>query len=250
MFVVGVDGCRAGWLAIKLAPHGDWEASVFSTFAELWVTHHYASLILVDIPIGLRSGARRCDLEARRILGPRKSSVFPVPCRDAVYQPDYDAAIKANLRYAGKSIFKAVWMIAKKIREVDEVLRGNAAARETVRESHPEVCFWALNGGRPMGHPKKTGAGLAERHLLLKDILAGLHPKFGELLDRGPALTGRKAAPDDFLDALDLAATAWLGTTWGLRTLPADPERDAYGLPMEIVYAKIGWIKECGHRAG
>ncbi|MEW6348758.1 MAG: DUF429 domain-containing protein [Thermodesulfobacteriota bacterium] len=44
----------------------------------------------VDIPIGLRDHGpeRSCDLEARRLLGIRRSSVFPVPCRSAVYPQD------------------------------------------------------------------------------------------------------------------------------------------------------------------
>lgn len=243
MDVVGVDGCRRGWLAIRLAQTGEWNAAVFPTFAELWAAHRQAALILVDIPIGLKEGsptARRCDQEARRILGPRRSSVFPVPCRAAIYQADYDTAIRENLRSTGKSIFRAVWQIVARIREVDELLRKEEAARRCVRESHPELCFWALNGGRPLAHNKKTEAGAAERRGLLTEVLPRLHPRFAALLDRIPAFPGRAAAPDDFLDALALAATAWLGLTRGFSTLPPDPEFDSCGLPMEMVYAKWG----------
>lgn len=243
MEVVGVDGCRAGWLAIRLARTGEWEAAVFPVFARLWEHHRRAQLILVDIPIGLRDkgpAARRCDQEARRILGPRRSSVFPVPCRAAIYQADYDAAIRENLRFTGKSIFRAVWQIAVRIREVDELLRKEEAARRCVRESHPEVCFWALNGGRPLAHNKRTEAGAAERRGLLTEVLPRLHPRFAAILDRSPAFMGREATPDDFLDALALAATAWVGLTRGLSTLPPDPEVDTCGLPMEMVYVKWG----------
>jgi predicted RNase H-like nuclease len=39
----------------------------------------------IDIPIGLTaSGPRSCDLEARRLLGPRRSSVFPAPAREVL----------------------------------------------------------------------------------------------------------------------------------------------------------------------
>lgn len=243
MHVVGADGCRAGWLAIKLAKEEDGGATVFPTFAELWGANRHAALILVDIPIGLRDEgpeARRCDQEARKILGPRKPSVFPVPCRSAVYQPDYDAAIKENRRLASKGIFRAVWQILPKIREVDALLQANPSARQTVRESHPEVCFWALNSGKPMAYSKKTAAGIAERQGLLTRVLARLSPRFRELLDRGSALLRPGVAPDDFLDALALAVTAWLGLTQGLSTLPPEPEKDAHGLPMEIVYARLG----------
>jgi len=43
--------------------------------AELW-------WVAVDMPIGLRAaGPRPCDAEARRLLGPRRSSVLPTPAR-------------------------------------------------------------------------------------------------------------------------------------------------------------------------
>jgi predicted RNase H-like nuclease len=39
-----VDGCRAGWLAIKLTQSGSWEAKVFPDFAALWEKHRQADL--------------------------------------------------------------------------------------------------------------------------------------------------------------------------------------------------------------
>jgi predicted RNase H-like nuclease len=241
MFVMGVDGCRAGWLGIQLASKRQWEVGVFPSFADLWEKHRAATLILVDMPIGLQEagpGARRCDAQARKILGPRKSSVFPAPCRAAVYQPDYDSAIKENLLRTGKSIFRALWQIAPKIREVDELLQANTAARKSLRESHPEVCFWALNRGRPMAHNKKTAAGAAERQKVLEEVLSPTMFQIEQLLAAGSSFKKREVAPDDFLDALALAATAWLGVARGLSTLPPDPERDERGLPMEMVYVK------------
>ena len=62
-----------------------------------------AELLLVDIPIGLpETGAERaCDLMARRLLGPRKSSVFPVPVRQAVHAPTYQEACDLNATATG-----------------------------------------------------------------------------------------------------------------------------------------------------
>ena len=241
MYVVGVDGCRAGWLAIPSTQSGSWEAEVLPDFAALWKKHREADLILVDIPIGLKEGgpeARRCDAEARKILGPRKSSVFPVPCRSAVYQLNYDAAIKENLRRTGKSIFKAVWMIVPKIREVDELLSQDGSARNRMRESHPEVCFWALNGGRPMAFNKKTGAGQAERQAVLENILSPIFSDLAHLMSATWTFNRQEVAPDDVLDALALAATAFLGQNRGPATIPAEPDTDTRGLPMEMVYAE------------
>lgn len=242
MLVVGVDGCRYGWVAVILNLDGGYEVELFRTFGELWQALSDAVQILVDIPIGLKEQGpegRRCDTKARKILGPRKSSVFPVPCRSAVYQSDYDAAIKENLRHTGKSIFKAVWQIVPKIREVDELLGKAPSARHIIRESHPEVCFLAFNGGRPMAYNKKRAAGAAERQKVLEEILYPLFPQTEQLFAAGKSLKKQEVASDDFLDGLGLAVTARLGQNHRLATIPAAPDRDARGLPMEMVYIDL-----------
>src|ERR687886_2079559 len=81
--VVGVDGCPAGWIAIRLdLAAGGWRADVHRTFAELLDANRDAAAIGVDIPIGLaETGARACDRAARARLGARRSSVFTPPTR-------------------------------------------------------------------------------------------------------------------------------------------------------------------------
>ena len=171
MDFLGVDGCKGGWLAVKLSLFGDWEVNLFRSFSQLWEKHSTAALILVDIPIGLRQGSRRkgsmerqerrCDKEARKLLGARRASVFRVPCRPAVYASSYDQAIARNEKLTGTRIFRATWNIVGKIREVDEFLSSNPEARNSVREIHPELCFWSLNGCRPLQYPKRTEEGFA-----------------------------------------------------------------------------------------
>ena len=165
MDFLGVDGCKGGWLAVKLSLFGDWEVNLFRSFSQLWEKHAAAALILVDIPIGLRAGTstkgsrerqeRRCDKEARKLIGPRRSAVFRVPCRPAVYAESYDQAIAKNEKLTGTRIFKATWNIVGKIREVDEFLSSNPEARNSIREIHPELCFWSLNRCRPLHYPKR-----------------------------------------------------------------------------------------------
>lgn len=234
MFVVGVDGCKQGWLGIKLSSEEAWEIKVFNNFWELWERYRQASLILADIPIGLPEAAanRTCDRQARKLLGPRAPAVFPVPCRPAVYAATYDEAIRINRELTGKSIFRATWNIVKKIREVEELLLTIPKAREVVRETHPELCFWAFNGGRPLPFPKKSAAGFVARRKLLKNIF----PPSEAIIQSGlKNLSARAVMPDDLLDALAAAVTALLGHD-RLSSLPPQPERDAYGLPLEIVY--------------
>ena len=125
MFVVGVDGCRGGWPAVRLDRDGTTECRNFADMASLWAAHRQAALILVDIPIGLPEAAndRSCDKAARAVLGRRRASVFPVPCRAAVYAPDYDTAIKLNEEITGKRIFRATWNLIPRVRQVDELLQ-------------------------------------------------------------------------------------------------------------------------------
>jgi predicted RNase H-like nuclease len=200
----------------------------------LWAAHRQATLILVDIPIGLPEAAndRSCDKEARKVLGTRRASVFPVPCRAAVYAPDYDAAINLNERITGKRIFRATWNLMPRMRQVDEILQADSRAREVFREAHPEVLFWGLNQRRPMASYKKNMAGEAERLEVLERVYRGAKAIFQELKENLPR---NAAGPDDLLDALAAAVTGLIGGS-RLQTLPPSPERDRQGLPMEMVY--------------
>ena len=238
MFVVGVDGCKKGWIAIKLTEEGAWEPRIFPDIDTLWEYHSRASLILVDIPIGLREegpSERSCDTAARQVLGPRKFSVFPAP-RRKLLESKYQSYQEANANHRqiadGKGISRQTYALLPKIREVDQLLRREASARRIVREVHPEVCFWALSGGWPMQVNKKKLAGFDERQKALKAAYSPCDYIIAEGLNW---LQGKGASPDDLLDALAAAVTGLIGGT-RLRTLPPSPERDAYGLPMEMVH--------------
>ena len=215
-------------------------------------------LMLVDIPIGLpteehrHSAFRKCDEGARDFLGyPRKLSVFHVPTRavlDALAgrpTTTNDDAKKARLHLAKKrfasdegGVSNQSLAILDKIREADELMKSqrDSAATANVRETHPEVCFWAL-GGNPMKHSKKKREGRRERRQVLLDCrpdsAAAIDGALGEFLRR-------EVAEDDILDAMACAVTAAriLNDRNALRTLPAKPCRDSEGLPMEIVYAE------------
>jgi predicted RNase H-like nuclease len=234
MFVVGVDGCRGGWLAVSLSPDETPECHIFPEMAALWAAHRQAALILVDIPIGLPEAAndRTCDKEARKVLGPRRASVFPVPCRAAVYAPDYDTAINLNERITGKRIFRAAWNLIPRMRQVDQILQADSRSRGVIREAHPEVLFWGLNQRRSMASYKKKAAGEAERLGVLQRVYRGADAMFYELKENLPRSS---ATSDDLLDALAAAVTGLIGGT-RLQTLPPNPERDSKGLPMEMVY--------------
>jgi predicted RNase H-like nuclease len=231
---VGVDGCRAGWIAIALDEAGSHSHLVAPAIAEV-VRRYPIGLVLVDIPIGLRDTGpeeRRCDLEARAVLGSRGSSVFPAPCRAAIGLATYRAASDENHRQTGRRLSKQSFNLAPRILDVEEYLRHSWASGPVIREMHPEICFWALDA-RPMAHSKRTAEGAAERIAVLARHL----PSAAAIVDE-VTRAHRKTAlgQDDVIDALAGAVTARLGAS-SLKTLPATPERDRRGLRMEIVYA-------------
>ena len=231
---VGVDGCRAGWLAIGLETEHDWKVNIFPDVSSLWDHHRQASLILIDIPIGLKAegrAERRCDPEARKLLGPRRSSVFPAPCRGAIYASSYQEACDINQRLTGKRLSVENWNIIPKIREMDCLLSDDASAKGRIREIHPELCFWGL-AGRPMQHAKKRSEGLLERTQLLQSI----YPGTADIIAHALSTYRRKdVARDDILDALAGAVTGLMGGH-NLASIPQEPEFDERGLRMEMVY--------------
>ncbi len=190
---------------------------------------------LIDMPIGIVGNGpdeRRADSAARRYLGKRRSSVFPMPCRAALRETDYLTASLLNQKLSGRKLSKQTWNIMPKIAEVDDLVRRNR--KLPLRESHPEVCFTALHGGVPMAHNKKTPEGHGERLGVLKAHL----PDIARACADVRATHLKKAlADDDILDAMVLALTARLGSKAGFRSLPENAQRDSLGLPMEIVYA-------------
>jgi predicted RNase H-like nuclease len=123
-------------------------------------------------------------------------------------------------------------MIAPRIRIVDELLQANSGLRRVLRESHPEVCFWALNGATPMKYNKKTAEGQRERVLLLRAFFPAVDAVIAHAMAR---FRRSEVKSDDIIDALALAISAWRGHG-GYRTLPDHPPKDQVGLAMEMVF--------------
>jgi predicted RNase H-like nuclease len=234
MRYVGADGCRAGWFWVGLDEHRGWACGIATDAEELWATHRHAERLLVDIPVGLREAGeeeRDCDLLARELLGGgRASSVYPAPCRAATREDDPAEASRVNEERTGRGLSVQSRALLPRIRRVDALLAGTPEARGVVREMHPEVAFWGLNGGTTIPTAKREAEGQVER-LAVLDAHDPRAPRVvsASLLRFPRNQVGR----DDVLDALAGAVTAT--RTHGLRTLPPEPETDPTGLPMEMV---------------
>ena len=188
--VLGLDGCRTGWIGALWA-EGSTRWHYFATFA---AALDAADVVAVDIPVGLpRSGPRACDLEARRRLPGRGSSVFPAPVRAVLAATDYREACDLSREAQGKALSKQAWAIVPKITEVD---RLRDARR--VLEVHPEVSFAAMTG-RVL--PRKASA--AGAFARMQSLTEALGPLPEDLPEQG--------ALDDCLDAL---ACLWTGRRW------------------------------------
>ena len=232
--ISGVDGCRGGWLAFQFDGK-KWGGDLFEGINDLY-NESDSQLILIDIPIGLRTNEyseRLCDLQARKILKKRKSSIFPAPSRFALNCNEYRLASQKNKETTGRGLSKQTFNIIPKIREVDNFIRSkNYNPRmKRIREVHPEVCFWGLNGCSEMEYNKKSALGIYERMQVLGAYIEDAAKIFDQT--RG-GFKKNQVADDDIIDALVCAVTAIFKES--LSTLPHEPEIDTNGIPMEIVY--------------
>jgi predicted RNase H-like nuclease len=227
-YALGVDGCKAGWISARRDAAG-LNFGIYANFAELLVAHPTAT-IAIDIPIGLsESGeARACDVQARTLVGPRRSSIFPAPDRCILKCSTHAEASSANLGLCGKGISQQAFAICRKIREVDVVMSLDLQQR--VFEVHPELCFWKLAGQKPLAYPKRKSPGFEERRVLLTGGFPGVHiPKRTVARQLG-------AGPDDVLDSLVALWTAQRILRGHAERIPVEPKIDPRGLRMEMVY--------------
>jgi threonine dehydratase len=240
MWVAGVDGCRAGWIAVFLRvddPQAH-RIGIAPSLAAIADAPEQPSFIAVDMPIGLpehtQGSGRLPEQLIRPLLGARQSSVFAIPSRRAVHAADYGeaCAIAAATSEPSRKVSRQGFALFPKIREVDALLRARPTLVSRVFEVHPELAFWALNGGRALDRPKKVkgtpfGPGMDLRRGLLRQ--SGRLPP--DLVEAPPP---RGAAQDDLLDALAGLTVALDLARGGGQSFPDPPGRDAYGLPVAI----------------
>ena len=183
--VLGIDGCPGGWVgALVRSGEVTWHTGDLPELVALG-----AALGAIDIPLVLPvDGARRdCEVQARALLGPARSSVFFSPPL-AVLDASSHAEASVLSRAAGSvGVSIQTWNIVPKIRAAQDV--------PGLVEAHPELSFRALG---QVTASKRSAAGRAQRTALLRSWLPFALPS--------PRPGG--AAADDCLDALACAWTA------------------------------------------
>lgn len=247
--LVGADGCKAGWIAVRRAPGMGPAVEVFASFTALLAAIPETAIVAVDMPIGLPEfsgkGGRGPEAVVRPLLGQRQSSVFSIPSRSALYADTRDfttiEAWYAAHRKASevaratsdppRGVSIQAFGIFSKIREIDALLIARPDLRGQVFESHPEVAFCRLNGDRAMQLPKKIKGGVNPAGMAERKALLCRHGYAMDFLDQPPP---RGAAADDFLDAAVMMLIAGRIASGKARPFPDPPRADSFGIPVAI----------------
>ena len=162
-----------------------------------------------------------------------KSSLFTVPCREAVYASSYPEANEINRKILEKGISKQSWNICPKIKEVDFFLRNNNSVHNIFFESHPEIAFYYLNM-QNLKFGKKTEEGFKERISILEKYLPSIEKIIAASLEK---YKRKDVQRDDILDAVCMQITAKL--YFEKKVVPSDFNSDAEGLRMKIHYVDL-----------
>lgn len=181
------------------------------------------------MPIGLPdqtgAGGRGPESLIRPMLGQRKSSVFSIPSRAAVYAGSYNQACELAFKTSKppRKVSKQGFYLFPKIREIDTFLQLDENLRTRIFETHPEMVFRSLKA-QPLHHAKKTADGAEERINLLRS--------FGFQIDVLPKIKG--TAQDDVIDAAACLVTAMRIAKGEAQSYPSQPILDSFNIPIAI----------------
>jgi predicted RNase H-like nuclease len=223
----GLSSCRAGWVLVTNSAKSEGKslvevipdvADVIAQLDDGWL-----AAAGIDIPIGLpATGARPCDLEARKLIGPRRSSVFPAPFRSLLSATSFEEAKELSLEAEGKGVSVQTFSLLPKIKEVDRLMTPERQRK--LVEVHPEVSFTVL-AGQPMSFNKSKSEGRAER-------LAVLQPVFSDLDSHAT----RKIPGTQLEDVLNAFVANWSARRWYTGShKQLGGEMDGRGLRMEMI---------------
>jgi len=225
MRVAGVDGARHGWVAVSLEASGPAvtvrAGPSLDTLLAPDIDPAGTTVVGIDMPLGLlETGWREADRAARRLLGPRRSSVFAIPPRAVWAEASYPAANLRCRELTGQGLSAQAWGLRAKLLEANQYRQ---TCGHPLYEVHPELAFGAM-AGAPLAASKHTGPGRDERRRLL--ARAGLEIPAGI----PAALIG---------DVLDAAAVAWSARRIAAGhavTVPDVPQYDSLGREIAIRY--------------
>lgn len=227
--VCGVDGYPDGWVAVLTGTSVGDETTVLvaADFADIaqMITNGAASVVAVDMPIGLDRGQRRsADQAARQLLGRRRSSMFTSPPEVSIAAETHAEATALAAADTGSGLSMQAFRLFPRILEVRAAI--TAKQQPAISEVHPETSF-AVLAGQPLDHAKKDLAGIVERVELLE-------PHFPKIRDRLLSTPLKGVAVDDLLDAHAAAWTARRIANGTAVVLGDTDRRDSQGFRLTI----------------
>lgn len=202
---------KLGWVGVVVDDDG-YAGALVGELDEVLAWGEPVDAIGIDIPIGHVPGARRqADVEARRFVGRRSSSVFPAPPADALTAASYAEANAALSALGRPKLSRQAWALIPRMLDAVKL----AAVDDRVYEVHPEASFCQL-AGKPLAWSKKSWNGLSLRRGLLAG--EGIH-----LPDAIPEVD--RVSADDLIDAAVVAWSARRIAAGTARSFPDPPEQ-------------------------
>ena len=213
MIVAGADVWKGKWVVVILDDGHFSKGFVAATFAEVIENLNGVSIVGVDIPIGLPTGADRrvSDIEARAFVGSRSSSVFFTPPAELLDCASTSEANELARKLNIPGISAQTFGLKKQILAV----RPFAERDDRIYEVHPEVSFREACG-EELPWPKSSWNGQMVRRAILANRGIDLPQSLPEL---------GSADPSDILDASIVAWSASRVANKLAERFPADGSR-------------------------
>jgi len=194
---------------------------VYPTFLEVLNEKPSFVAVVVSAPIGYRNaigeGKRKCEVEARALLGRRGSSISKAPTR---------AVLNGSITWREGGLDAISATMLPRTREIANEM--SPFRQRVVFEANPELSFYQLNNETPLERSKQTELGREERRAVLRAKMPGI--------DKVIDATIPRVLEKHLLDAAALLWTARRVFGRAAKRLPAEAEWDSEGIRMEIVY--------------
>ena len=223
--VAGVVPFSRGWLVASAKSQGSNFApeppKTYATFLDVLDERPTFAAIVIYAPIGYRNtpddGPRKCDVQARALLGVRGAAIRNAPSR---------AVLSGAVDWREGRVDAVTAMMLPKYREV--AVEMSPFRQRVVYEGNPELSFYELIHETPLGYSKLREMGREERLEILLDRMPGI-AKVTEA-----ELPG--VQKKHLYDAAALLSTARRVQGRAAKRLPDEAEWDSDGVRMEIVY--------------
>jgi predicted RNase H-like nuclease len=227
--LAGVVPTKAGWVVasaklqgIQMYPN---EPELLSSISEVLDYRPAFKVIALNAPIGLLEepleGGRRCDREARQLIGfPRAGAIPTPPVRKALMASNYEDAARMS-----GGMGAVTWGLLARFAEVDAEMAPYR--QRAVFEVQPELSFYQLNDDQPMQFSKRSHIGMEERKTLLKSRIHGMERIVDAELPR--------VKPWQLIDAAVCLWTTRRIMSRAMTRIPEEPQWDETGLRMELV---------------